>query len=54
MKLYTSYWEALILMGVTFLLSLSREMKEKRPILSLERRPCCGIKDWSILEKRAF
>jgi hypothetical protein len=41
-------------MGVTILLSLSREMKEKRPILSLKRRPCCGIKDWGILEKRAF
>jgi hypothetical protein len=41
-------------MGVTVLSSLSREMKEKRPILSLKRRPWCGIKDWGILEKRAF
>jgi hypothetical protein len=40
-------------MGVIVLLSLSREMKEKRPILSQKRRPCCGIKDWGILEKRA-
>jgi hypothetical protein len=44
-ELYTSCWEALILMGVTVLLSLSREIKKTRPILSLERRPCCGIKD---------
>jgi hypothetical protein len=41
-------------MGVTVLLSLSRKMKETRPILSQKRRPCCGIKDWGILEKRAF
>jgi hypothetical protein len=53
-ELYTSCWEELILMGVTVLLSLSREMKETRPILSQKRRPCCGIKDWGILEKRAF
>jgi hypothetical protein len=41
-------------MGVIVLFFLSREIKKKRPILSLERRPCCGIKDWDILEKRAF
>ena len=41
-------------MGVTVMLSLSREMKKTRPILSLERRPCYGIKDWDILEKMAF
>jgi hypothetical protein len=41
-------------MGIIVLLSLSREVKKTRPILSLERRPCCGIKDWGILEKRAF
>jgi hypothetical protein len=40
--------------GVTVLLSLKREIKKTRPILSLERRPCCGIKDRDILEKRAF
>jgi hypothetical protein len=40
-------------MGVTVLFSLSREMKETRPILSQKRRPCCVIKDWGILEKRA-
>jgi hypothetical protein len=44
----------LILMGVTVLLSLSRQIKKTRPISSLKRRPCCGIKDWGILEKRAF
>jgi hypothetical protein len=41
-------------MGVIVLFSLSREMKEKRPILSLKRRPCRGIKYWGILEKMAF
>ena len=54
MELCKSCWEALILMGVTLLLSLSRQIKNKRPILSLEIRPCCGIKDWGILEKRVF
>jgi hypothetical protein len=53
-ELCTSCWESLILMGVTVLLSLRRQIKKKRPILSLKRRPCCGIKDWDILEKRAF
>jgi hypothetical protein len=53
-ELYTSCWEALILMCVTVLLPLSREMKEERSILSQKRRPCCAIKDWGILEKRAF
>jgi hypothetical protein len=52
--LCTSCWEALILMGVTVSLSLSKEMKEIRPIMSQKIRPCCGIKDWVILEKRAF
>jgi hypothetical protein len=41
-------------MGVIVMFSLSREMKETRPILSQKRRPCCGIKDWGILEKRAY
>ena len=54
MELCTSCWEALILMGVTVVLSLSKQIKNTRPIFSLERRPCCGIKDWDILEKRAF
>jgi hypothetical protein len=53
-ELCKNYWEELILMHVTVLLSLSRKMKETRPILSQKRRPCCGIKDWGILEKRAF
>jgi hypothetical protein len=53
-ELYKSCWEALILMGVTVLFSLSKKINKTRPILSLKRRPCCGIKDWGILEKRAF
>jgi hypothetical protein len=53
-ELCTSCREELIIMGVIVPLSLSREMKEKRPILSLKIIPCCGIKDWGTLEKRAF
>jgi hypothetical protein len=41
-------------MGVTILLSLNRQIKKTRSISSLKRRPCCGIKDWDILEKRDF
>jgi hypothetical protein len=53
-ELCTSCWEALILMGVTVLLSLRKQINKTRPISSLKRRTCCGIKDWGILEKRAF
>jgi hypothetical protein len=53
-ELCTSCCEALILMGVIVLLSLSREIKKIRKILSLKRRPCRGIKYWDILEKSAF
>jgi hypothetical protein len=53
-ELCTSCWETLILMGVIVMLSLSRQIKKTRPISSLKRRPCCGIKDWGILEKRAL
>jgi hypothetical protein len=31
-------------MGVTVLLSLSKKMKETRPILSQKIRPCCGLR----------
>jgi hypothetical protein len=54
MELSTSCWEALILMGVTFMFSLRRQIKNTRLISSLKRRLCCSIKDWGILEKRAF
>jgi hypothetical protein len=40
--------------GCNTLLSLSRQINKTRPIPSLKRRPCYGIKDWGILEKRAF
>jgi hypothetical protein len=53
-ELYTSYWEVLIFMGVTFLSSLSYEIKNKGSIPSLETIPCCGIKDRDIMEKRSF
>jgi hypothetical protein len=53
-ELCTSCSEALILMGVTVMLSLSREINKTISILSLERIPCYGIRDWDILEKRAF
>jgi hypothetical protein len=41
-------------MGVKVILSLSREIKKIRKILSMKRRPCRGIKYWDILEKSAF
>jgi hypothetical protein len=46
--------KALLMMGVTILLFLRIAMKKTGPLLSLERRPCYGIKDWDILERRAF
>jgi hypothetical protein len=53
-ELCTRCCEELILMGGTVLLSLTRQIKKTRPISSLKRRPRYGIKDWDILEKRAF
>jgi hypothetical protein len=41
-------------MSVTVLLSLRRQIKKTRPISSVKIKPCCGIKYWGILEKRAF
>ena len=32
---------------------VENQTKKTRPISSLKRRPCCGIKGWGILEKRA-
>jgi hypothetical protein len=37
-ELCTSCWEALILMGVTVMLSLSRQIKKTRPISPLEKK----------------
>jgi hypothetical protein len=37
-KLCTSCWETLILMGVIVLLSLSRQIKKKRPISFLKKK----------------
>ena len=54
MEIYTSCWEELILMGVIVMLSLRRKLKNTRPIPSLKRIPCCGIKDCDILEKGTF
>jgi hypothetical protein len=50
-EICTSFWEALILMGVIVMLSLRRKIMKTKPILSLERRPCCGIKDWAYWRK---
>jgi hypothetical protein len=42
-------------MGATyFLLFLILELKKKKILQSLEKRLCCGIKDWGISERRAF
>jgi hypothetical protein len=53
-ELCTSCLEELMLVGITIMLSLRREINNTRSILSLERIPCIGIKDSDILEKRAF
>jgi hypothetical protein len=52
MELYTSCWEEKLVMGVIMFLFL--RVKKEKPIWSLEKRQCCGIKDWDILERRAF
>ena len=54
MKLYTSCWEELSLMGVIALLFLRVKMKKVMSLTSLEEILCCGIKDWDILERRVF
>ena len=54
MKLYTSYWEELSLMGVTTLLFLRVKMNKVKSLTSLEEILCCGIKEWDILEKWVF
>jgi hypothetical protein len=41
-------------MGVIVPLFLILELKKKKLLQSLEKRLCCGIKDWGILEKRDF
>ena len=45
---------SLLIMGVTIILFLRVAMKKIRPILSMERKQIYGIKDWDILERRAF
>jgi hypothetical protein len=47
-------WEELLVMGVTVSLLLRLEMKKKNILQSLEKGLCCSIKDWGILERRAF
>jgi hypothetical protein len=41
-------------MGVIVPLFLTLELKKRNLLQSLEKRLCCGIKDWSISEKRDF
>jgi hypothetical protein len=53
-KFYISYKEALLVMGVIVPLFLILEMKKKKILQSLEKRLCCGIKDWGISEEKVF
>jgi hypothetical protein len=41
-------------MGVIVPLFLILELKKKELLHSLEKRLCCGIKDWGISERRFF
>jgi hypothetical protein len=41
-------------MGVIVPLFLILEQKKKKLLQSLEKRLCCGIKDWGISERRVF
>jgi hypothetical protein len=52
LELYISSKEALLVMGVIAPLFLILKQKKKKLLQSLEKRLCCGIKDWGILERR--
>jgi hypothetical protein len=54
LELYISSKEVKLLMGVIFPFFLILELKKKEPLQSLEKRLCCGIKDWGISERRVF
>jgi hypothetical protein len=54
LELYINYWEALSMTSEIVPLLLRLELKKKKLLQSLEKRLCCGIKDWGILERRAF
>jgi hypothetical protein len=41
-------------MGITIPLFLILDLKKKELLKSLEKRLCCGIKDWGISERRVF
>jgi hypothetical protein len=54
LELYISCRESLLVMGVIVLLFLRMDLKNKKLIHCLEKRLCCGIKEWGIKERRAF
>jgi hypothetical protein len=54
LELCISCREALLVMGVIVPLFLILELKKKKLLQSLEKRLCCGIKDWGISERRDF
>jgi hypothetical protein len=41
-------------MGATTPFFLGLDMKKEKLMQSLDKRLCCGIKDWVILERRGF
>jgi hypothetical protein len=54
LELCISCWEALLVIGAIVPLFLRLELKKEKLLQSLEKILCCGIKDWGILERRAF
>jgi hypothetical protein len=46
--------ETLLVMGLIVPLFLILDLKKKELLQSLEKRLCCGIKDWGISERRVF
>jgi hypothetical protein len=54
LEFYIRFNEAILAVGVTVPLFLKLEIKNKKLLQSLEKMLCCGIKDWGILERRAF
>ena len=54
MELCIRFYEELLVMGVIAPLFLILELKKKELLQSLEKRLCCGIKDWGISERRVF
>jgi len=49
-----SYSKTLLIMSETIPSFLRVELKKEKPLYPLEKRLCCGIKEWDISNRRAF